>query len=247
MEELNDFTEEREESNFDLKAEIFKYLTHWKWIVLGLLIGGLVAYLYNRYTIPKYRTEATLVIADDDEKTALNAMGSGTGSILSLNNDGLDNQIEKLRSKSLIESVVDELDHNIAYYIEGNVITVEAYKSSPVIIEFITTDSLVNSLDVSLFVTPVSDTEFRLVEESRSYNKNHKIGEVIEIDGIQFIILPCLGNEEGSYRNTNTVHIKISAVSAVARQYSSVLQIAKKGQGKYMLVLSLIKESEKES
>ncbi|HEY9186026.1 MAG TPA: tyrosine protein kinase, partial [Salegentibacter sp.] len=92
MEELNDFTQEQEESNFDLKAEIFKYLTHWKWIVLGLLLGGLVAYLYNRYTIPKYRTEATLVIVNEEENTALSAMPTGGGSILSLNSDGLDNQ-----------------------------------------------------------------------------------------------------------------------------------------------------------
>ncbi|MGM0933341.1 MAG: GumC family protein [Bacteroidota bacterium] len=247
MEELNDFTEEREESNFDLKAEIFKYLTHWKWIVLGLLIGGLVAYLYNRYTIPKYRTEATLVIVDDEGKTALSAMGSGAGSILSLDNDGLDNQIEKLRAKSLIESVVDELDHNISYYIEGNVITVEAYKSSPVLIEFITPDSLVNNLAANLYVTPVSDTEYRLVEEARSYNKNHKIGEVINIDGIQFTILPRSGNEEGAFKNTNSVNIKVSPVSAVARQYSAGLQIAKKGQAKDMLVLSIVQESEKKS
>ncbi len=247
MEELNDYTEEREESNFDLKAEIFKYLTHWKWIVLGLLLGGLVAYLYNRYTIPKYRSEATLVIVNDEEKTALSAMPTGGGSILSLSDDGLDNQIEKLRSKSLIESVVDELDHNIAYYIEGNVITVEAYKSSPVIIEFITPDSLVNNLAANVSVTPVSDTEFRLVEEGRSYSESHKIGEVIEIDGIQFTILPRSGNEEGAFKNTNTVNIKISSVSAVARQYSSGLQIAKKGQANDMLVLSLVQESEKKS
>ncbi len=247
MEELNDFTEEREESNFDLKAEIFKYLTHWKWIVLGLLIGGLVAYLYNRYTIPKYRTEATLVIVNDEEKTALSAMGSGGGSILSLSDDGLVNQIEKLRSKSLIESVVDELDHNIAYYVEGNVITVEAYKTSPVIIEFITQDSLVNNLSANLFVTPVSDTEFRLVDEGRSYDEKHKIGELIEIRGIQFTILPRSGNEEGAFKNTNTVNIKVSSIPAVARRYSAGLQIAKKGQAKDMLVLSIVQESEKKS
>jgi hypothetical protein len=48
MEELNDFTEEKEESNFDLKAEIYKYLAYWKWILLGFLIGGLLAYMKNR-------------------------------------------------------------------------------------------------------------------------------------------------------------------------------------------------------
>ena len=57
MEELNDFNEEREESTFDFKAEIYKYLAYWRWILFGVLVGGLLAYLYNRYTIPKYNTK----------------------------------------------------------------------------------------------------------------------------------------------------------------------------------------------
>ncbi|SFN74118.1 GumC family protein [Salegentibacter flavus] len=240
MEELNDFTEEQEESNFDLKAEIFKYLTHWKWIVLGLLLGVLAAYLYNRYTIPKYRSEATLVIVNDEENTALSAMPTGGGSILSFNEDGLDNQIEKLKSKSLIESVVDELDHNISYFIEGNVIKVETYKSSPVLIEFITPDSIINKQSANLFISPFSDTEFRLDEESKSYSETHKIGEVINIDGAKFTILPRSGNEEGEFRNTKTVNILIQPVPDVARDYLARLQITKKGQAKDMLSLSMI-------
>ncbi|MDX1720210.1 MAG: Wzz/FepE/Etk N-terminal domain-containing protein, partial [Salegentibacter mishustinae] len=145
MEELNDFNEEKEESTFDLKAELFKYLAFWKWILLGFLIGGLIAYLYNRYTIPKYNTEATMMIVDDQEKNAMNATPSGGGAIFSLEDDGIQNHIEKLKSKQLVESVVEELNHNISYFIEGNVITVEAYKSSPVLIEFITPDSIIHS------------------------------------------------------------------------------------------------------
>ena len=49
-----------------------------------------------------------------------------------LDDDGIQSHIEKLKSKQLVESVVDELrsQHN-HIIIEGNVITVEAYKSSP--------------------------------------------------------------------------------------------------------------------
>ena len=79
MEELTDFSEENNESNFDLKAEIYKYLTYWKWILLGFLVGGLLAYLYNRYTIPKYRTWATMIMVDDQENNAMSALPSGGG------------------------------------------------------------------------------------------------------------------------------------------------------------------------
>jgi tyrosine-protein kinase Etk/Wzc len=240
MEELQDFKEEKE-SNFDLKAEIFKYLAYWHWILLGFLVGGLLAYLYNRYTIPKYHTQSTIQIMKDGEKNVMSALPAGRGSsFLSLQNDGLENHIEKLRSKSLLESVVDELDHNISYFIEGNVITVEAYESSPIRIQLITPDSLVNKASANLKITPLSDTEFRLEEESKAYNRTHKIGEVINFEGSQFTILPKTGGEEGSFKTTNTVNIRLMPVRDVARDYLNRLVIQKKGQAQDMLAISMV-------
>jgi len=154
MEELQDFTEEKE-SNFDLKTEIFKYLGYWRWLLFGFLLGGLIAFLYNRYTIPKYYTEASLMILNDNETNLAGALPSG-GGLLTLKDNTLDNQIVSLKSKRLVEKVVKELNHNILYYIEGNVITTEAYKSSHVLIEFITPDSVVHRVSNTLFVNPVS-------------------------------------------------------------------------------------------
>ena len=247
MEELNDFNEEREESTFDLKAELFKYLAYWKWILFGFLVGGLIAYLYNRYTIPKYRTEATMMIIGNQDNKALNATSSGSGAIFSLGDDGNQNHIEKLRSKQLVESVVDALNHNVSYFIEGNVITVEAYKSSPVLIEFITPDSIIHSISKNLIVTPTSNTSFKLEEEASGYSENHSIGEVIKLDDIQFTILPKSGEEQGKFRKTRSVNIKIQPLRQVAADYISKLQISQKGQAKDILILSLVQTTPEES
>ncbi|WP_026915737.1 GumC family protein [Christiangramia portivictoriae] len=247
MDELNDFTEEKEESNFDLKAELFKYLAYWKWILLGLILGGVLAYLYNRYTIPQYSTEATMIIVDDEKQNAMNATPSGGGAIFSLEDDGIQNHIEKLKSKQLVESVVDELNHNVSYFIEGNVITVEAYQSSPVLIEFITSDSVVNTISRDFVVTPTSETSFRLEDESLGYNANHKIGEIINLEGLSFIVLPKSGKEQGSFGKTNSVNIIIEPVRDVAAQYISKLQISQKGQAKDILSLSVVQNTPEKS
>jgi hypothetical protein len=91
MEELQDFTEEKE-SNFDLKAELYKYLGYWKWLLLGFIIGGLLAFLYNRYTIPQFRTEASVMILNEEKSNMANALPSGGGSILV----GIDTIAEKM-------------------------------------------------------------------------------------------------------------------------------------------------------
>ncbi|MCP9199914.1 polysaccharide biosynthesis tyrosine autokinase [Gramella sp. GC03-9] len=170
----------------------------------------------------------------------MSALPSGGGSILSLENDDLQSHIEKLKSKQLVESVVEDLNLNISYFIEGNVITVEAYKSSPILIEFISPDSIVNSINANLFITPVSDTSFRLEEESKEYSNIHEIGEIIELDGIKFSILPRGGGQEGSFKKTSTVHIRLLPVREVANYYIQSLTISPKGQAKDILSLGMV-------
>ncbi|WP_300437979.1 polysaccharide biosynthesis tyrosine autokinase [Christiangramia sp.] len=247
MEELNDFSEEQNESNFDLKAELYKYLAYWRWILLGFLIGGLIAYLYNRYTISKFRTTATMIVVDEKENNVMSALPSGSGTILSLDNDGLQSQIEKLKSKQLVSSVVEELDLNVEYYIEGNIITVEAYKSSPVLIEFISKDSLVDDSSLNIFVTPTSDTTYILENKELNYSAEHSIGEVVNLMNLEFIILPRSGNEEGSFKRTSSVNIRISPVKEVTNNLIASLTISPKGKAKDILELNIVNESSRKS
>jgi len=246
MEEFNDFNQDTEESNFNLKAELYKYLAYWRWILLGLIIGGVIAYLYNRYTIPKFNTLATMIIVDQDKQNAVNATPSGGGAIFSMEDDGIQNHIEKLKSKQLIENVVEELKHNISYFLEGNIITVEAYKSSQLQIQFLTADSIVNLASKNLTVTPISETSFTLVDNESEYSATHKIGDIIKLDELEFIILPTSTNDR-DLSKTNSINIIIRPVREVASEYISKLVIAQKGQAKDILALSLIQNTPKKS
>ncbi|CAM4240756.1 polysaccharide biosynthesis tyrosine autokinase [Gillisia hiemivivida] len=244
MEELQEFTEEKE-SNFDLKAEIFKYLAYWKWLVLGFLLGGLLAFLYNRYTIPQFRTEASMMILNEEKSNMASALPSGGGSILTFDDNSLDNQIITLKSKRLVEKVVEELNHNISYFIEGNVITTEAYKDSPLRIQLISPDSIVQNTSKTLFISPISDTGFLLKNEATGYEKNHTIGEIIELEGLKFSIVPRTIGVESIFKKTRTVQINISPVDQIAGDYISRLVILPKGKAADILSLSII-DAEKE-
>ncbi|MEP6262968.1 MAG: polysaccharide biosynthesis tyrosine autokinase [Gillisia sp.] len=237
MEELQDFSEEKQ-SNFDLKAELFKYLGYWKWLLFGFLLGGLIAFLYNRYTIPQYYTEASMMILDENENNIAGALPSGGGGILQLKDNSLENQIVTLRSKRLVEQVVKDLNHNILYYIEGNVIATEAYKNSPILIQFISPDSIVHNASRNFFVTPISETNFVLLDESKNYEKSHEIGEIIQHDGLEFSILPRTG-AESTFDKTRTVQIAIVPVSQMASFYSSALAIGPKGRAGAILSLGI--------
>ncbi|HET7360963.1 MAG TPA: GNVR domain-containing protein, partial [Salinimicrobium sp.] len=233
MEELQEFSE-NEESNFDLKAEIYKYLAYWKWLVFGSLLGLSLAYLYNRYTVPVYYTQATMMVLRDAPNSVVGALPSGT-SVLSLDDATLANQIETLTSKQLVENVVDALDLNITYFIEGNVITVEAYKDSPVRIKFLTPDSIVHKSNLNLFVTPQSATTYTLSIEEEDYSDTHKFGEAVQLEGLKFIILP----REEDFVLGNTVNIRVNPLRQVANDFIARMQIMPKGKANDILSLAI--------
>ncbi len=241
MEDIQDYVEEKE-SNFDLKAEIYKYLAFWKWLVLGFLIGGLLAFLYNRYTIPQYKTESSLMVLKDDNNSMSGILPSSgaVSSIIRLENNSLDNQIVSLKSKRLVEKVVEDLNLNVSYYIEGNVITIGAYKSSPILIKFITPDSIVQKSSETFFVTPRSETEFTISTLNEDYEKNHNIGERIRVNNLEFTIVPRTDGNNSIFKNSKTVQINIRPVEDVAGSFISKLEIEPKGLAKDILSLSLI-------
>jgi tyrosine-protein kinase Etk/Wzc len=243
MEELQDFTEDKE-SNFDLKAEIYKYLAYWKWLVIGIIIGGLLGFLYNRYSIPEYRTESSMLILDDKENNLSSALPSGSGSILKFSENSLDNQIVTLKSKRLVEKVIADLNHNISYFIEGNVIKSGAYKNTPIKLNFYSPDSLIHKLDTDLNVIPISKKRFKLSIEQLNYENDHEINEIIEIEGLKFSIVSNDSVQE--FSSSKPIYVQINPLEEVANEYISKLEIGPKGNAKDILSLSMVqKESGK--
>ncbi|WP_029036047.1 GumC family protein [Salinimicrobium xinjiangense] len=235
MEELEEFSE-KEESNFDLKAEIFKYLKYWKWLLFGCLLGLFIAYLYNRYTLPAYATQATMMILNED-KNMVGALPSGGSSVLAINDNSLDNQIVTLKSKQLVEGVIDELNLNIAYFLEGKVIAVEAYRNSPIIVEFLTDKDIVHTSSLNIWVTPKSASHFLLEQEDGS-SKSYEFGEPIIIDNLQFAVAP----NKSSFDSRTTVNVTLRPLRTVANEYITNMTVAPQGKAKDILSLSIIGE-----
>jgi tyrosine-protein kinase Etk/Wzc len=94
---------------------------------LAICIFG--AYFYLRYTQPIYQVTSTLLIKDQKKSASndiLNKLDQGAGS------KDVDNEIEILKSRTLMTKVVERLNLNVQYRTEGRVIEVNAYEHRPV-------------------------------------------------------------------------------------------------------------------
>ncbi|TRX20859.1 GumC family protein [Flavobacterium franklandianum] len=130
-------SDENQEDSIHLRDVLEKYLTHWKWFVLGVFLCFSIAFLYLRYTTPQYQASTTILVKDEKKGGMLSELSAfadmGLGSGLKSN---LDNEVEILRSRSLIESTVKKQELNISIFEMGRVNTRELYKDAPIEVHF---------------------------------------------------------------------------------------------------------------
>mgnify|MGYP000780385256 FL=1 len=127
--------QESKEENIDVKELLFKYLIHWPWFVGAVIACLITAWVYLYTSTPVYNISATVLIKDD-KKGGSAGMLSGLESLgldgMVSSSQNIDNEIEVLRSKTIVKEVVEDLGLYISYTDEDEFPSRNMYKTSPV-------------------------------------------------------------------------------------------------------------------
>ena len=148
-----------QEETIDIKALILKYSQYWYYFVASILFFGCIAFLNNRYTVPKYSVSTTLLIRDDNN-TQLGAENLLEGLELFSGKKNLKNEIVILSSYSLFEKVIEELNLGVSYYQHGFLQTNELFGISP--FELDVDSSHLQLTGINFQITPLNNEEFKL-------------------------------------------------------------------------------------
>ena len=124
MNELPLFNDTSEVDSIDFKNIISKFLNHWRWFLLGILIALFVSFLRLRYQPTVYSTQATIKILDDQEASGLSF---NVSSIFKRSNISLNNEIPVFSSHRIVSQVVKKLALNVKFYQLGNVSVREVF------------------------------------------------------------------------------------------------------------------------
>ena len=116
-EKYDDLYTAEDEKPIDYKSILFEYLMYWPWFVVCLILCLIGAWGYLRYQTPIYNVNATVLIKQDDK-----GKGSASSPLATMQDLGMlsmasnfDNEMEILRSRTLIKKVVNTLGLNIRY------------------------------------------------------------------------------------------------------------------------------------
>ena len=125
-----------------------KYLPYWPLFLLTIVLGLAAAYVYLRYATPIYQATATLIIKDEKKGNEESKIVESLDQISS--KKIVENEIEIIQSRKLMENVVKKLGLYAPIYEKGDVHDVLAYTKSPVSIIALYPDSLKNSKPIDL-------------------------------------------------------------------------------------------------
>ena len=168
-----DFNEAKEskEENIDVKELLFKYLIHWPWFVGAVVACLIAAWVYLYMSTPVYNISATVLIKDD-KKGGSAGMLSGLESLgldgMISSSQNIDNEIEVLRSKTIVKEVVEDLGLYISYADKDEFPSKNLYKTSPVQVSL--TPQEADLLDKPMVVKMA-------LQPQGSINVNVKIGD----------------------------------------------------------------------
>ncbi len=132
-EDLNNYLMEDEEtSGFDYKAFFFKLLMYWPWIVGCVLVALIGAFFYLKTLTPLYTVSSSVLIKDDKGKTSGSEASLADLGFVTSSTQNFDNELEILRSRTLLKKVVTNLNLYISYNLPGQFRDEEIYKQSPI-------------------------------------------------------------------------------------------------------------------
>jgi tyrosine-protein kinase Etk/Wzc len=238
---------ENHNREFQLRNFIDHYLVHWKWFLIGAFISLTIAYIYLRYTTPQFKATATILVKDEkkggmlSELSAFADMGIESG----LKNN-VDNEIEILKSRTLVENTVKRLNLNISMFIKGNIINTEMYDKKPIKVYFIPKDSPFYKTATTLKFLEISPYTFQLenllqAENSKNnfINKSEfRYGEVITTPNWNLIITK---NPSKLFKvNNREITINVSPMDDVVDGFRNRLNVNPLSKTSSVVELSLV-------
>lgn len=128
----NYLMEDEETSGFDYKTFLVKLLMYWPWItgcVLAALVG---AFFYLKTQTPLYTVSSSVLIKNENSKPGNSGASLADLGFVTSSTQNFDNELEILRSRTLLKKVVTSLDLYIDYTLPGSFRPTELYKQSPV-------------------------------------------------------------------------------------------------------------------
>ncbi|OJV15901.1 MAG: capsular biosynthesis protein [Dyadobacter sp. 50-39] len=164
---------EAEEQDFSLSEYVRRYVRYWYLFPIFIALALTAAFFYLQVTQPIYSTRTSILIKDENK-----GLSGAQGDILSElstqfgGNKLVENELEIIKSQTLMEQTIKELNLDVSYTSKDGLRTVNLYKTSPVNVKA----EVINPLGYRepMIIHIVDSTHFRFNDEDRVFTFNQR-------------------------------------------------------------------------
>lgn len=228
MEEQKFVTNNKQELlNLSIRDIFYKYIRFLPVFILSIALALLGAFIYLRYSTNIYSATGTMLIKNDKPSSGSD---DRVEDILSGGNrpQNLQNEIEILRSRPLMARVVDKLNLQFSYLVEGRVKDMNVYGKSPFNVEFIEAPNDTRPFSLKIYIQ--SSDQFRLTEGGKLFS----FGETISYQGRKIRV-----NRRGTVSPGMVYTVSWKSAENVAGFLVNSLKVMPKTAGTGILVISM--------
>ena len=239
---------ELDEEKVNYQELLFRYVIHWPWFVASVLICLIGAWGYLYFQIPVYQVSASIIIKDDKKggnSGSADLENLGLGGVIT-SAQSIDNEIEVLRSKTILKEVVNSLELYITYYDEDEFPRQEMYKTSPVVVNLTAqeADKLSNAALIDMKLASDGGLDVNLKVGLNVYNKRFdKLPAVFptNVGTFGFTLRDSLSNGQvEGQKEVRHISAVVSQPFGVAKGYQWALTIAPTSKATSVATVSLI-------
>lgn len=230
---------EKKEDSIDLRYVVDVLWSLKYWIIASVFVLMLAGNVYIRMTTPEYTRTATVLIANDRMTGGMGADLQILSDITGMRANGIvQNEIYILKSRPLMQEVVEDLSLNTRYYrTDGLFRDIEMYKTSPfsfqlisgsetnkfpsISVEFeVGEDTLSYTVRKMSFVSSAADAEHPVLKEFKG--KEYNFGDAVELPDNNVIII-AKSDSDRTMEPGGRYMVSFSSPEKMAKYYSSIL------------------------
>ena len=244
-EEIYDDLFEEKEEKTNWQAILFKYVIRWPWFIASVILCLVCAWFYLKTTTPVYNINASIIIKDDKKGGNASDLSAFEDIGIISSSKNIDNEIEILRSKSLIKDVVSELGLYINYSGESGFNKTDLYGSSPVLVHFLPEDAERLTEPILLSISYNSDRQIDVTATVKGNTVNKHFTELPAVLSGEAGTLTFMSNPSVALTGSGNIEVSIVNPLSVAKGYRTALSIEPTSKTTSVVTVSVKNTSKK--
>ena len=212
-----------EEDTIDIKQIVAKVISNWMLFAASVVICTLLAVVYWYFSQPEWHTSSKILV--EDQKNSLPGSSGGGGmnaEFSSLFNvkSSADNEIQILKSRSLMTEVVRQMQLNVRTYRQAGLKKVEIYDEAPFTVAL---RYKADTLKPRVYTVKVQDaTHFELTNSKDDINLKGKFGDSIKLSQYNMVLNSIAPTHAGEVYAIS-IESPDAAIDGFAKDFSAAL------------------------